>query len=223
MVNQIKAIETHYKGYRFRSRLEARWAVFFYEAGIPFEYETQGYESGDGMIKYLPDFYLPDVGAFVEVKGGDEALRNDLGRLGAVMENDILPNDFANKHLHNACWLMPPESALLIILGDVPLVEHGIVVHPCVHKYRSTYGRFAWATDTDQITFKPAFDENIEELFRLMAGDALENIGPIDQTASWTTRSYFCRTQWANRHLVAAYKAARSARFEHGESGALAR
>jgi hypothetical protein len=24
-----KAIETHYKGYRFRSRLEARWAVFF--------------------------------------------------------------------------------------------------------------------------------------------------------------------------------------------------
>jgi hypothetical protein len=26
---EIKAIETSYKGYRFRSRLEARWAVFF--------------------------------------------------------------------------------------------------------------------------------------------------------------------------------------------------
>ena len=26
---EIKPIETHYKGYRFRSRLEARWAVFF--------------------------------------------------------------------------------------------------------------------------------------------------------------------------------------------------
>ena len=25
----IKAIETVYNGYRFRSRLEARWAVFF--------------------------------------------------------------------------------------------------------------------------------------------------------------------------------------------------
>jgi hypothetical protein len=26
---KIKAIETRYKGYRFRSRLEARWSVFF--------------------------------------------------------------------------------------------------------------------------------------------------------------------------------------------------
>ncbi|MCB6994492.1 hypothetical protein LI177_13475 [bacterium 210820-DFI.6.37] len=28
-MNQLKAIQTEYKGYRFRSRLEARWAVFF--------------------------------------------------------------------------------------------------------------------------------------------------------------------------------------------------
>ena len=28
-MSDIKAIETYYKGYRFRSRLEARWAVFF--------------------------------------------------------------------------------------------------------------------------------------------------------------------------------------------------
>ena len=27
MTNEIKAIETRYKGCRFRSRLEARWAV----------------------------------------------------------------------------------------------------------------------------------------------------------------------------------------------------
>lgn len=27
----IKAIDTIYKGYKFRSRLEARWAVFFDE------------------------------------------------------------------------------------------------------------------------------------------------------------------------------------------------
>ena len=31
---EIKAIETIYNGYKFRSRLEARWAVFFDEAGI---------------------------------------------------------------------------------------------------------------------------------------------------------------------------------------------
>lgn len=28
-MSEIKAIDTYYKGYRFRSRLEARWAVFF--------------------------------------------------------------------------------------------------------------------------------------------------------------------------------------------------
>ena len=33
-MREIKAIETVYKGYRFRSRLEARWAVFFDACGV---------------------------------------------------------------------------------------------------------------------------------------------------------------------------------------------
>lgn len=64
----IKAIETKYRGYRFRSRLEARWAVFFDSIGIPFAYEPQGIEFEDGT-RYLPDFYLPDCNQFFEVKG----------------------------------------------------------------------------------------------------------------------------------------------------------
>lgn len=70
----IQAIETRYKGYRFRSRLEARWAVFFDHLGIEWEYEPQGYVLSDGT-PYLPDFWLPkfDGGMYVEVKpnGGD--------------------------------------------------------------------------------------------------------------------------------------------------------
>ena len=62
----IKAIETSYNGYRFRSRLEARWAVFFDKAGIRYFYEHEGYDLGDEY--YLPDFYLPDFDLFVEVK-----------------------------------------------------------------------------------------------------------------------------------------------------------
>jgi hypothetical protein len=68
----IKAIETRYKGYRFRSRLEARWAIFFDAMGIKWEYERQGYHTEYGP--YLPDFYLPEVGvrglgsSLVEVK-----------------------------------------------------------------------------------------------------------------------------------------------------------
>jgi len=64
----IKPIETFYNGYRFRSRLEARWAVFFDAAGIKYQYEPEGFDLGDG-IYYLPDFYLPDDEVWVEIKG----------------------------------------------------------------------------------------------------------------------------------------------------------
>lgn len=53
----MKAIETEYNGYRFRSRLEARWAVFFDACGIEYEYEPEGYELSDGTW-YLPDFLI---------------------------------------------------------------------------------------------------------------------------------------------------------------------
>ena len=37
----IKAIETQYKGYRFRSRLEARYAVMFDALGFEWQYEPE--------------------------------------------------------------------------------------------------------------------------------------------------------------------------------------
>lgn len=64
----MQAIETIYNGYRFRSRLEARWAVFFDALGIPYEYEKEGYEL-DGGVRYLPDFWLPQYQAYIEIKG----------------------------------------------------------------------------------------------------------------------------------------------------------
>ena len=65
----MKAIETRYKGYRFRSRLEARWAVFFDALGIKWEYEPEGFDLGGG-VRYLPDFFLPEIqgGLWVEIK-----------------------------------------------------------------------------------------------------------------------------------------------------------
>lgn len=72
MSQLIRAIETRYQGYRFRSRLEARWAVFFDALGIRWEYEPEGFELGNGQ-RYLPDFHLPKFhdpvrGTYVEVK-----------------------------------------------------------------------------------------------------------------------------------------------------------
>lgn len=63
----IKAIETLYKGYRFRSRTEARWAVFFDHLDWKWEYEAEGYHLPSGP--YLPDFYFPEINTYAEVKG----------------------------------------------------------------------------------------------------------------------------------------------------------
>ncbi len=60
-------VPTVYKGITFRSRTEARWAYFFDELGIPWDYEPEAYT--DGKTTYLPDFYLPDQDCFWEVKG----------------------------------------------------------------------------------------------------------------------------------------------------------
>lgn len=52
----IQPIETSYRGHRFRSRLEARWAVFFDALGVHWEYEPNAYRLPSGH--YLPDFLL---------------------------------------------------------------------------------------------------------------------------------------------------------------------
>lgn len=64
----IKAIETRYAGCRFRSRTESRWAVFLDHLGIAWEYEPQGFQLASGT-RYLPDFKLPDLKLFLEIKG----------------------------------------------------------------------------------------------------------------------------------------------------------
>lgn len=87
----IQPIETEYKGYRFRSRLEARWAVFFDTAGIPWDYEPEGYELSTGE-RYLPDFYLPNERLFVEIKGVSPTKEylQMLGNFAIGMETSVL-------------------------------------------------------------------------------------------------------------------------------------
>lgn len=90
----MQAIETVYKGYRFRSRLEARWAVFFDAMGIKWEYEKEGYDL-DG-VWYLPDFWLPlpetsrlihrHAGLWLEVKGDNPSM-GDVLKLVSLTRN----------------------------------------------------------------------------------------------------------------------------------------
>lgn len=73
-------LETWYRGVQYRSRTEARWAVFFHTAGVVARYEPEGYRLDDGTC-YLPDFCVgPGSGgeatdewrqcdAWIEIKG----------------------------------------------------------------------------------------------------------------------------------------------------------
>ncbi len=85
LVHEVKPIETAYDGCLFRSRLEARWAVFFNYLRIKYEYELEGYESGE-IGRYLPDFFLPrfEGGLWVEIKA--EAADFELEKIMAVAD-----------------------------------------------------------------------------------------------------------------------------------------
>lgn len=65
-MNTIKAVPTTYRGIMFRSGLEAKWAIMLDMIGIQFKYESRLFKTSDGY--YLPDFWLPDLGCWLELK-----------------------------------------------------------------------------------------------------------------------------------------------------------
>lgn len=103
----IDAIETRYAGHRFRSRLEARWAVFFDSLRLAWEYEPQGYRVGTRRRPYLPDFYLTDLRVWVEVKGASERLDLDLLRDAVDPAHGL---GRADAH----------HRTTVLVLGDIP-------------------------------------------------------------------------------------------------------
>ena len=77
----IKSIPTKYSGHTFRSRLEARVAVFFDQLRLSWEYEPEGYDLPiNGW--YLPDFLLKKneklkYDIWVECKGKEPTIEED--------------------------------------------------------------------------------------------------------------------------------------------------
>lgn len=85
MSNYEQVIQTMYSGCRFRSRLEARWAVLLDRLGADWEYEPEGFVLSDETY-YLPDFLVHNVEGraggddlWIEVKG--EMTRKDADKV----------------------------------------------------------------------------------------------------------------------------------------------
>ena len=63
--------EIKFDGYIFRSKIEAQHYLFFKTLGLDcyYERETLSLVKNDGkIINYLPDFFLPDLDSYVEIK-----------------------------------------------------------------------------------------------------------------------------------------------------------
>lgn len=167
----IKAIETSYKGYRFRSRTEARWAVYFEALGIKWEYERDGYDLGGWLGYYLPDFWLPQVNLWAEVKG----------------------EEFTPQERAKCCALAKLTGNGVLLLTGVPDIVWYTVIG-----YDTESSRHFEA----ECTVNDFHEYHINEhRFYCAPGTPTP-----DEEGVSTDRQYL------------AVRAARSARFEHGES-----
>jgi hypothetical protein len=211
----MRAIETEYAGYRFRSRLEARWAVFFDAVGIRWQYEPEGFQRSLGadetgaerLINYLPDFYLPNSQTWVEVKGSDELLARDVERISFMLEH--------NSPLPGVDYSFEDDSAEtrgLLILGDIPHNKFGVALHPLIQQDSSRlYHRKVFFVP-DDLRATPTEPDLLHSLFgvpRVESGDF-----------KWTTQAIQIGTPRLYTKVRDAYTSARQARFEHGQIGA---
>jgi hypothetical protein len=66
----MRSIPALYNGQPFSSRLECRWATWWDLLGIPWAYEPEVLElAGEPTITYVPDFWMPTMRCWVEIKG----------------------------------------------------------------------------------------------------------------------------------------------------------
>jgi hypothetical protein len=239
ILSSFKAIETVYKGYRFRSRLEARWAVFFDELGIEWLYEPEGFSKpsdGDTFVRYLPDFYLPEFGTWVEVKGSLSS--NDAEKLGEILDwgspltwfDDSwctsLERTNAFADFRKAIGKEPSYGKFapgLLILGEIPLAGHGLVIHKMITHHRGLYSGFAMfdgkklkkLDQTDRLWLRRFSGK--KEIHEDWFDPSCESTEQLQK--HFSPETHYIKTALAHPLLMDAYEAARSARFEYGESG----
>lgn len=227
----IKAIETCYKGYRFRSRLEARWAVFFDALGMKWEYEPQGFhvsslqqliidESGnetgtDGRKwLYLPDFYLSDLGTWVEVKGSLDGVTDDYLEMiaNAIDWGGALPGvSDSTGTTRGLLWLGSIPSYDTMMAGAP---AHVILQHCKGGDLNSCYFTTDGSLEADTYG-----DANFDSSWGEPASAQVIRKTLVERIYQGQYR--YTKISCPG-NVRRAYNAARSARFEHGEKGSVA-
>ncbi len=122
----MKAIQTKYNGNLFRSRLEARWAVFFDALRLTWDYEPEGFDL-PGYGYYLPDFFIHEWKSWVEIKprGGF----HDGHGSARALANSI------------------PDGQVILIVGNPWPGEHNIFLFPTIFPNASEPDDFSCFTE----------------------------------------------------------------------------
>lgn len=209
MSERIGAIETEYSGIKFRSRLEARWAVFFDRCGLEWRYEVEGFQAGG--YKYLPDFYLPRPKTWCEVKGDPDGVAIDADKILAVMSSGALP------------------GGELLLLSDIPRgagASHILMAHPMLiattdgGPIERQWGVFCEVAAGDEVNLYGLGPDT--SLATLLGVEVVNDLKADSKPKHWSAKTKTVTTPFAWGHrVIEAYAAAASARFEHGQKGAI--
>lgn len=189
----IKPIETFYKGYRFRSRLEARWAVFFDAIGADWEYEPEGFVLENGMY-YLPDFLIHNnkgrgpCELWIEVKSPYNYSREEQDKIEAFANPAYMGEVFS-------------DTRAILVVGNIPDCE--------------TYDSLICGIDYDED--RKMFSLEIIDGDYFPAIPSKYNLGGFCLNDGNSNYGEYVDKQGT----LYAYKLARQARFEHGETPAV--
>lgn len=199
-MTDAKAISTVYRGYRFRSRTEARWAVFFNAVGLAFEYEKEGFDLGDG-IKYLPDFWLPELKLWVEIKGELNFEDNETGKAIGVYSQPVL--NLMRKFRDSQEWPVacifgqPGDHRIWFFAWDLSDSSGG--------NYEDSDA--AWCVSNGVVTLNVHITSSDRHIYAdSLYGPKLEHF------------TYARDHDYAVKPIERAITRARQARFEHGET-----
>ena len=203
----IKPIGTYYNGYYFRSRLEARWAVFFDALGVRYEYEPIGLVKNG--IRYLPDFMVRCHGCrgecghdsfplFIDVKG--EMTELDGEKIKTFSYQGDLCEQKRSEHL----------------LSHIPILVVGAIPPKGCSSDSSACGSYE-----DMNGIKGVYQFN----YKHIDGDYFAAYPAADKNGRfylWGDDSNYINRDDVER-VELAYEKARQARFEYGEKPNVAR
>jgi hypothetical protein len=225
-VTGISAISTRYAGCHFRSRLEARWAIFFDSLDIKWEYEPEGFETSVGW--YLPDFRIqvPDDSYpyWFEVKppGFDRDERHRVLCVETAMPT-IVAKDIPRSYNDQLRSGASPLTAFL--WGDrldgaqFPADDAQPQCYSCAFVGSGHGSGSGFCSNWDAIHKARPFICSSFELTHIALFRACDC---PDHDFDYTKNCDMCHghyVPWNSFDVDVAYAAARSARFEHGQSG----